>query len=252
MLKIALAFSLAAILTGCNLVNYQVEETLTLSVEDITALDVNHDEGDVRLSGEEGLDEIIVDVKYEVIGEEMSEAEAFFEDNLSISLEKDDDIASLVTSIRRGSNIEQGKINLTIRIPADLPVHYRQKEGYLDLKNVQSNLNIQHGSGAVTLTDVVGDVRLTDGAGSVTFERVTGDLQLNINAGTTSITESSGLINLTTGSGDVNISEHTGSIQLRSGSGNVKMTNIDGDVEVLGARGDRLELEDITGEVITP
>ncbi|WP_368504680.1 DUF4097 family beta strand repeat-containing protein [Alkalihalophilus sp. As8PL] len=250
--KVLVGIVAAVVLTGCNLVTFVEEETFTLPVEGHGSLEVMHDEGEVTITGEEGLEEIIVDVRYEVLGEELEEAETFYQSNTSISLESEGEVAKLVTSIRRGSEKEQANIHLDIRIPSNYPIHYRQNEGGLIVSNLQSDLEIQHGSGALRIMDVTGDVRLTDGAGKATFERIHGTLQLNINSGATTIQESTGDITLMAGSGDIGIHDHSGNITLRSGSGDVEVLAVDGDVTILEARGGKLELGDITGEVITP
>ncbi|WEG18135.1 DUF4097 family beta strand repeat-containing protein [Alkalihalophilus pseudofirmus] len=240
------------LLAGCNLVTFVEEETLTLPLAEHELLEVVHEEGEVTITGEEGLEDIIVEVKYEVLGEELEEAESFYRANTAVSLESAGEAAKLITSIKRGSNQEQANIHLDIKVPEDLPIVYRQKEGGFEASNLSGDIKVQHGRGALAMNDISGDITLTDGAGAASFERITGQLQLNINAGATTISDSNGTVLFTAGSGDVTISDHNGDITLRSGNGDVAINNIDGNVTILESKGGNFEIEGVTGEVKTP
>ncbi|MDT8861678.1 hypothetical protein N0O92_15780 [Alkalihalobacillus sp. MEB130] len=240
-------------ITGCNIVQYESEETFTLDATQLEALSINQDEGDVTITGVEGIDEVRVTATFAALSDrDVEHAKEFSENNTFLSLEEEEGIGQLITSVKRGTDIEQGFIHLHIELPPTLPIFYRQNEGQLKIVSMKSDLKVQHGSNHLTLIDIDGNVEVTDGAGHVTLENINGTISINNNAGTTSVTASNGPVRLIAGSGHIEFEDHVGDVTIRSGSGNINIVGVNGDVEILESRGGNISIEEVTGTITQP
>jgi len=245
------AFSLIA-LTGCNIITEEYEQTYTLDATDLIAIQINHDEGDVRITGGES-DQISVTATFTAWSDESAEhAQDFIKENLTVDLSADGSQAVLKTSVKRGNNPEQGFIHLNIEMPNNLVVDYRQNEGQLRVESMRSDLNIQHGTNHLFLNDIIGNIKITDGAGDATLEEVVGDMIINNNAGITKLVQSVGSVNLIAGSGPVDIEEHEGDITVRSGVGNININQVIGNVTILESRDGTVNIDNIIGTISQP
>ncbi|WP_100406858.1 DUF4097 family beta strand repeat-containing protein [Bacillus solitudinis] len=240
------------VMTGCNLVTYEENETLSISTDGITEFRVNQDEGDVSIIGEEGLEEIEVNATYSVVGEDMDEARIFKQNHTMIRLEGEGATAHLTTSIKRGSQKEQGNIHIDIRVPADISLVFSQNEGELTIQNLQNEMTLQHGTGGINLVNISGQIQLTDGAGNITAERLNGSTSITNNNGTLIVNDSKGELSILSGAGDVQVQEFKGPVTIRSGSGDVDIQAIDGDVTITGNSGGKLTIADVAGTIIEP
>ncbi|WP_332633757.1 hypothetical protein [Halalkalibacter flavus] len=241
------------IMTGCNIVTYDNEEVFTLDAKGLEEFVVHQDEGDVTITGVEGLDDIHVTATFAAMSDQdIEHAKTFSENNTSLLLEAEGTTGELHTSVKRGTDIEQGFVHLEIQVPDHLPLVYRQNEGQLKILSMKSDLKVQHGSNHLSIKDIEGNVEITDGAGHVTLENVHGSITINNNAGTTNVTASSGSLQLIAGSGHVDFQDHDGDIVVRSGSGNISIVGVNGDVEILESRGGTINIEDVTGTITQP
>lgn len=240
-------------LTGCNIITYENEETFTLDGEGITTFNVNHDEGDVTIKGIDGIEQITVAATFTAWSDDSTEhAQTFSERNLAVDLFADGDQAFLKTSVKRGAEPEQGFIHLEIEVPSHLVVEYRQNEGQLQIESMRSSLNIQHGTNRLVLRDIEGDIQIVDGAGDIILEEVSGAIVINTNAGATKITNSVGETSIIAGSGPIEIGEHEGDVTIRSGVGSIDINDLNGDVTILESRDGTVTIENVSGEVVQP
>ncbi len=239
-------------LAGCNLVTYEQEESFTLDAAGLDALTIHHDEGDVTITGVEGLDEIKVLATFTVVGEEMDQAEQFSEENMDVELTSEGTNGVLTTSVSRGAEQEQGYLHLDIEVPNHLVMNYRQNEGELHISSMNARIQLQHGSGHLTLEHIQGDVQMTDGAGNITLVNVMGDMRINKKAGKTSVTQSSGDLSIITGTGEVEIREQQGDVSIRNGAGDIDIQAVTGDVTILEKSSGTTSITDVTGNIIQP
>lgn len=249
------AICLVAILAlvGCNRwETYEGKETYTLDASGLDTFIVKQDEGEVTITGVENSDEITVDATFSVLGEEMSEAELFSQENMALQLTSEGSVGSLTGEITRDNKQEQGYLHLNIKVPNDLLLDYRQSDGQLEIFSMKNNIQLQHGAGPLFLEDIEGDVQLTDGAGTATFTNVSGNVTMNKNAGKTTVTQSKGDLSVIAGSGDVVISDHKGDISLRSGSGDVEIESIVGNVTILEDSSGTATISNVTGTITQP
>jgi hypothetical protein len=240
-------------LTGCNVITHEHEETYTLDTKEMTTFHINHDEGDVNIVGVEGTEQITVTAIFTAWSDESAEhAQTFSEKNLSVSLIEEQGQAFLKTSVKRGSNPEQGFIHLNIEMPNHLLLDYRQNEGQLKIEDLRSNITLQHGTNHLSLKGIQGDIQITDGAGNISIEEVSGEMIINNNAGMTKIINSTGEVRLIAGSGAVELKEHEGDVTVRSGVGNIDIDQVIGDVTILESSDGTVKIENVTGTIKQP
>ena len=241
------------VLTGCNIITYEHEETYTLDRKGITTLTINHDEGDVKVKGVEGIEQITVTAIFTAWSDDSAEhAQTFSEKHLALDLFAEGEQAFLKTSVKRGAEPEQGFIHLEIEVPNDIAFEYRQNEGQLQIESMKADLNIQHGTNHLVLRDIQGQIQITDGAGDISLEEVSGAIVINNNAGATNVINSSGETSIIAGSGHVEMNDHKGDVTIRSGIGNITINDLDGNVTILESRDGTIVIENVSGEVNQP
>ncbi|NEU30790.1 hypothetical protein GN156_08375 [bacterium LRH843] len=239
-------------LTGCNLITYENEQVYTLDATDLDTLVISHEEGDVTITGVDGIDEVTVKATLAAVGEEEEGAKSFSEERLSVELTSEGKTGLLTTKVTKEAQKEQGYIHLNIEVPSRLALDYKQNEGQLFVKGVKAGMKIHHGYNQLSLSDIEGDIELVDGTGVATLVNVMGHITLNKGSGEANVTNSTGDLTVTAGSGDVQISDHTGNITIRSGAGNINVSRVNGDVNVLEKNRGTIELTDITGTITQP
>jgi DUF4097 and DUF4098 domain-containing protein YvlB len=124
-------------------------------------------------------------------------------------------------------------LDLTVTLPANLPVKVTDTSGdlevagvrALDLKdesgdilvhNIAENVAIDDESGDLTVTDVAGNVKLKDGSGDIKVQRVGGTVEVTSDgSGDIGVDQiEHGLTVLADGSGEINFSHVHGSVQI--------------------------------------
>lgn len=252
LIKIIAGVGLIGVLSACNLVTYEAEQVYTLDAGELETFVINQDQGDVTIAGVAGTAEIKVTSHVAVTSEEMEQAEQFAERNLSLDLSSEGTTGYLTTEVHQENQTAQGGQHLTIEVPQELMIQYKQHEGELSITDVTGDLEIQHGRGAMKLERTQGNVTISDGAGTIDIVELAGDLSINANAGTIKIADSVGDVKLIAGSGDVDVSNQEGSVSVRSGSGNVTIDTVSGDVTILENREGTLTLDNIGGTITEP
>lgn len=250
--SIVFLLMMLTVLSGCNFVTVEETKTIQLDASGLETFLIQHDEGDVTITGVEGLDQIEVEATLSVMSEEEEQAKTFLEEHLSMNLTEVDEGALLTTAVTRGAEIEQGNIHLKIKVPNDLKIDYKQNEGQLKVNSMTSDLVIEHGSDHLFLDQVNGTVKITDGAGKVTLTNVSGNTTINNASGETSVTKSSGNLSSTNGSGALLVEDYQGEVTVRNGSGNIKITGVDGNVTVVESQQGSVTIEDVSGQITQP
>lgn len=243
---------LLLLLTACNMASFEDEQTFTLDATGVEDFVIDHDAGEVTVTGVEGTNEITVRAVFVAESDEALLAEQFIADKMEASLTKDGTTATLKTKINYEASREQGQLHLDIEMPNDLAIDYRQNEGPLTMKSIYADIAINHGTKSVILEDINGNIKITDGSGGLHLKNVVGELTINKNSGNIELMNNEGDVTLIAGSADVDINTHNGNITLRSGSGNVIIDNIDGDVNVIASRKGELVISNVSGTVIQP
>ena len=152
-------------------------------------------------------------------------------------------------SSRKRSRALDVHVNLTIKVPAGGSLKTINKVGQIDAANVESNLNLDTGSGAISVSDSVGTLRADTGSGRVNISGQVGGVVADTGSGSVTISDVQGDISADTGSGSVTISNVTGDVKADTGSGSVDLTDVMASEISADTGSGTVSLENVTGSL---
>lgn len=172
-------------------------------------------------------------------------------DAIRLEVTRRDDVVhvrTLFPSSPRGP----AQLDLTVRVPAALPVTVDDGSGPVEVDGVAA-LDIDDGSGSIRVRNVPGEVEIEDGSGEVDVS----------GAGSLRITDGSGEIDVrnvirdvvvvSDGSGEIAISGVGGDVTIeRDGSGEIEVRGVGGDLAVLRDGSGGVDVDGVEGEVRLP
>ncbi|WP_078552974.1 DUF4097 family beta strand repeat-containing protein [Bacillus alkalicellulosilyticus] len=238
------------LLSGCNLVQVEEQQTVTLPAEEITALQLDLAEGNAEIIGEDGRSEIEVLATFFAYGEEEEEALAFQKENLSLELTKENETAFLRTSIyRRDQTTNDGLVHVKVYAPSSVAVQVRQHAGSLHLSHMNNSIALDHGAGAIELSQITGSIKITDGGGYINATDIFGDLQVNNASGNLSIERMKGNASLTVGKGETTVRGVAGDVTVRSGQDDITIDDVNGNVTILENYAGEIMITNVTGTI---
>lgn len=189
---------------------YSADRQAVLQVEDAADLRIEAEAGFLKVIGEPGLSEVIVD------GIACASTAAYLEDielrtgRRGSSLTLDVDLPDIDWNWNR-----YVRLDLTVRVPADLALDIEDGSGSIDIEGVGTT-RLDDGSGSITIENLRGDLTLRDGSGSIDVRDVEGSLTVD--------EDGSGSMQISGITGDVDIDEDgSGSISIRDVGGNVRI-----------------------------
>lgn len=151
--------------------------------------------------------------------------------------------------IRIGWVDESGRLDLTVKLPSNLPIDIDDGSGEAVIKSV-ATLRLEDGSGELDLADLRGDVTIEDGSGSLTLVGADGDVTIEDGSGEVAITGVKGDVSVEDGSGDVTIRQVGGAVTItEDGSGEIAITGAGRGVHIRNDGSGSIVLRDITGDV---
>lgn len=204
---------LCLLAAGCDMYTYETV-TLSLDAQEIETLRFDVGAGDLRMVGDAGATEIVVEAT--VRGFDADPCPAM--DALQLTLLGDGSVADLSSGF---SESYAGIVDLYVTVPARLVV-----DGYDDT----GDISIENIAGLV-LSDTTGDVRLSRIAGDVWLEDETGDISVDGVSGDVSIEDTTGDI-VVAAAGTVTVWDTTGDIYIRSASAVDIVEDSTGDVVI--------------------
>lgn len=227
MLKALLPLSALALLTGCVIViaddsyddrgDLQTEvRTLELSAADLDTLIAETGAGTLEIIGEAGRSniELIADVHF---------ADP---DDIDLTLVRQGDNARLVSRMRRDSGRNGwARIDLVVRMPADMALDLEDNSGELDIRGLNSRILLKDGSGELRIRGA-SSVILEDGSGGLIVEDVSGDVFIEDGSGDIHVSNVGGTVTVDDGSGDINVNGAGGLDIIDDGSGDVDTRDI--------------------------
>lgn len=152
-------------------------------------------------------------------------------------------------SSRNRSKALDVHVDLTIKVPAGGGLKMINKVGRIDAANVESNLNLDTGSGSVSVTGSKGSLRADTGSGRVTISGQVGRIVADTGSGSVTISDSEGDVSADTGSGSVTISNVTGNVKADTGSGSVDLTDVMASEISADTGSGTVSLENVTGSL---
>ena len=200
----------------------QDTQTLRLSAADLDLLKVDVSAGKLDITGEQNLNEIIV------IAEIYQDKPL---DNFELSLENTrSNDAKLITKIKQSGLLNSWnndtRIDLTVRMPANLDLRIDDGSGSIQVNDTNGELDIDDGSGSILVDNVLGDVSIEDGSGSITISNLGGHLEINDGSGSIDINNVIGTVTVWDGSGSIDVQGAGDFVLKDDGSGSVNIENI--------------------------
>lgn len=232
-----------------NAENLSFQESLSLTTDRISALDVINGAGDIDISSHNGPDiqvsATITSKKYRSL-ERLKEV---FERDMVFDLYRESEYAVLRGHSRpdlfKSPDIQ---IHLDIQIPKHLDVDIEDGSGSIRVTGLAGFLKIEDGSGAVHIGQISNGVEIEDGSGDIHVNKVMGSIDIEDGSGQIDITDSDGDVNIDDGSGEITLTNVRGKKDIEDGSGDIALKNSSGDVDIDDGSGD-IKLSDISGSV---
>lgn len=144
------------------------------------------------------------------------------------------------------------QLDLTVELPADLPVTAVDGSGLVEVDGVAA-LTLDDGSGEVRVRDVPGAVEIEDGSGEVDVSGI-GSLRISDGSGEIEARNVVGdVVVVSDGSGDIEITGVGGSVTVeRDGSGDIRVRTVGGDLTVRRDGSGGVDADGVEGDVKLP
>ncbi len=225
------------------------DRSLSLPAAGLDRLDLSAKAGSLVVRGESGVDEVRVEAEFCASDEENLE-------RMDIRFDAVRGTARLETvhpdwrDRRLGPNY--ARINLIVTVPLGMDADIMDGSGNGELTGL-GNLELIDGSGSMVLEDIRGELIMEDGSGDLDIFGVEGSVDLEDGSGSFEIRDVSGDVRITDGSGNARLRGITGSVIVDDkGSGRLDVADVDGDLRVEGMRRERVDYQNVRGELDLP
>jgi hypothetical protein len=221
----------------------------TVDARGAESLRVDARAGSLRIVGERGLDQVVVQGRACATDKETLESIRLRADRSGREVRV---VVEIPERTWRFSD-SGGGLDLEIRVPAALAADVKDSSGEAEVSGVAS-LRIEDASGSLRIRDVAGDVWVRDGSGELTVEHV-GNLEVDDDgSGSIDVRDvKRSVLVREDGSGGIDIRDVLGSVTIgKSGSGGVRVDNVRGDFKVdqIGSGG--IEHSRVGGRIDVP
>jgi DUF4097 and DUF4098 domain-containing protein YvlB len=118
------------------------------------------------------------------------------------------------------------RIDLTVRMPAGLPVRVKDGSGELSVSGTGA-LVLRDGSGSAAIDSVAGNVEVRDGSGDLSIANITGSVDVSDGSGSLNIAVVDGNVAITDGSGSIDVRDVSREVTIHeAGSGSVALQRV--------------------------
>jgi hypothetical protein len=176
-------------------------------------------------------------------------------DQTQLVVRRDGDVVRVHVQVpgeMKGIGVFYATLDLTVDVPAGLPVDVTDSSGDVTLEGVQ----------VATVRDSSGDILARGLVGDVVIEDSSGDIRIEDSAGTVRVTDSSGDISIRgaaqvhipiDSSGDIVVERVSRDVRIeRDSSGDITIAGVGGNVEVLADGSGQLRVSEVKGTVRLP
>jgi len=228
---------------------YSADRQAVLEVEDANELQIEAEAGFLKVVGEPGLSEVIVD------GIACASSASYLEDielrtgRRGSRLTVDVDLPDIDWNWNR-----YARLDLTVRVPAELALDIEDGSGSIEIEGVGST-RLDDGSGSIEIENMRGDLTLVDGSGSIDVRNVEGNLIVDEDgSGSMQIAGVTGDVEIDEdGSGSISIRDVGGNVRIREdGSGSIRAVEVVGDFIVDRDGSGGITVDGIGGRVEIP
>jgi hypothetical protein len=208
------------------------DRTASAPLTGIERVEIEAEAGDLNVNGVPGVNAVDARGRACVSREDMLEG-------IRLEMELDDNVLHIkaVTPkpgmMRMFGRSSYATLNLTVTVPADLPVKLTDSSGDLEVGGVAA-LDLKDDSGAILVHDVAQNVSIDDDSGDLTVTNVNGNVSLRDGSGNMTVRKVGGTVEVVSdGSGDIDVDEIGRGFAVRSdSSGEVHFSRVRGNVEI--------------------
>jgi hypothetical protein len=231
---------LLTVLFGAAIASADEIETLTLDARDLRALKIDAGPGFLKIDATSG-------DRIEVVAEIIADSGDY-----QLTLERKGDRAVLVSDVEPWAAIflaEWPRINLTVKVPANLALDINDGSGYIQITGMRAKASIDDGSGEIIVRDHVGDVRIDDGSGEIDVAGVTGNVTIEDGSGPITVRNIVGDVKVDDGSGSMEVEKVDGRVTVRDGSGSIDVSDVTRGLNIIDSGSGSVHTHNISGGV---
>lgn len=237
---------------------YIEEKTLSLSTEGIEILNIDCGAGFLKVKGIDGLKNIEVQAEIILKRVDKEEAQEIIEKYLKLSLEKKREKAFLKAGFDYSGSFfdrlfgenPQALINLTVSIPKRMNLNVDDGSGFVDIRDVEGEVDLDDGSGEILMEYIKGDVNVEDGSGELELIEIEGNVEIDDGSGELVLKNITGDVNIDDGSGELTVENINGNIRVEDGSGSINIDGVSGDVIILDDGSGGVSINNVSGKVV--
>ena len=152
----------------------------------------------------------------------------------------------------KGIGLLYASLDLTVSVPAELPVVVTDSSGDMTLESVRV-VKVLDSSGDISARGLKGDVEIEDSSGDIRVEDAAGMVRVTDSSGDVVIRGAGGVHVPLDSSGDIVVERIAGDVRIdRDSSGDIRITGVGGNVEVLADGSGEVRVTAVKGTVRLP
>ncbi|MGD9487530.1 MAG: hypothetical protein AB7W47_05875 [Calditrichaceae bacterium] len=231
---------------------------LSLTANGLESLAIYCGAGFLKVQGDKDLKEIQVNAEIVSMNGDGKEIKQYLEKYLKLELVKEGRQAVLRSEINSDGHsffstiLDKNpdiQVNLTVKTPASLRLYVDDGSGYIEINDMNSDVEIDDGSGDLTVRGVGGNLLIDDGSGDLEIDDVSGNADIDDGSGHVKIKNVRGNVTLDDGSGNMYISQIGGNVRIDDGSGSVIIDDVGKDVIIDDSGSGGLDITNVAGRV---
>jgi hypothetical protein len=182
-----------------------------------------------------------------------SSAEFLEQTNIAVRREGDTlRVDVLVPETMVGLGVSYATLDLTVSVPASLPIEITDSSGDVLAADVHV-VKLTDSSGDIVLRKPQADVEVWDSSGDVRIEDAAGRVQVRDSSGDIVIVGAKEVAIPSDSSGDISIQRVAGSVRIdQDSSGDIRVADVGRDFELLGDSSGEVKVSGVKGEVHLP
>ena len=167
-------------------------------------------------------------------GRACASSEKFLEQT-QIELRRDGDVLQVLVQVpenMQGIGIIYASLDLTVAVPAALPVEVTDSSGDMTLDAVRVT-RITDSSGDILAKGLPGDVEIEDSSGDITVQQAAGAVRIADSSGDIIVRGARDVLIPRDSSGDISIAQVSGNVRIdQDSSGQVQVSGVQGTVKI--------------------
>jgi hypothetical protein len=172
-----------------------------------------------------------------------------------IKLRRDGNVLQVQVQVpedMQGIGIFYASLDLTVAVPAMLPVEITDSSGDMTLDGVRVT-RVLDSSGDILANGMTGDVEIEDSSGDISVRDHAGALRIADSSGDIVVRGAREVLIPRDSSGDIHIEQVSGSVRIeQDSSGDISIVNVERDVEVLADSSGQVKVAGVQGTVKIP